>query len=418
MNIIYLLAEWTGLDIAIAAIYGILSLLLGILLGYSINSKYKKQIQTYEQDNVKLKSSVSNLEAQLEETKKARVNADDEITLLRNRVRDRDIRIREAEGKMALVSKRLEDSQAEITALKTKEQPVVVAKSIEKKVETPKVSKITTEIKSPTKPIFEAKPKKEVKEKKAAKKKGRPAGSKNKKSKASSSTVELKKKESVKKSTSKSKVEGKSKSETKPTGKKRGRPPGSKNKATTAAKTTKVTKATAEVKDAPKAKRGRPKKITAATTTITAESKRRGRPPGSKNKVTKIASPVKDAPKAKRGRPAGSTKKVTPTTTRRRGRPAGSVNKPKEVKRGRTRDDLTLIEGIGPKIEEALRNGGIKTFNKIAATKPEKLKSILLKANTRFGIAATDSWPTQAKLAAKGAMEELKAYQDTLDRGR
>ena len=77
-----------------------------------------------------------------------------------------------------------------------------------------------------------------------------------------------------------------------------------------------------------------------------------------------------------------------------------------------------MIEGIGPKMEDALRNAGIRTFAKIAATKPEKLKSVLVKANSRFGIAATDSWPTQAKFAVKGAFEELKAYQDTLNRGR
>jgi len=103
MNIFYL-ADFTTGDIVVAIMYGLLSLVIGIALGYSINSKYKKQVVNFEQENVKLNSSVNNLEAQLEETKKARSNADDEIDLLRNRVRDREARIRETEGKMCCKS--------------------------------------------------------------------------------------------------------------------------------------------------------------------------------------------------------------------------------------------------------------------------------------------------------------------------
>ncbi len=380
MNIYFLFSDVTNTDMFIAFLCSLAVFVIGILFGYSINSKYRKKVVEFEEDNVKLKSSVSNLEAQIEEAKKARSNADDEIVLLRNRVRDRDIRIRETEGKMAMVSKKLDDNQAMLSQLKA-EKEIVLPSS---KTKADKVASSITEIKT------------NVKSKDLPK-------------------VKKAKKDSDKKSTSKAKKSSskkiESKKDSKATGKKkRGRPAGSKNKAT-AAKTTSQKSSTKTVK-----------KVEA----VVAEPKRRGRPAGSKNKTQSTAKAVTAAkPASKRGRPAGSknktTKALAPSTTRRRGRPAGSTNKPKVAptgKRGRAKDDLTLIEGIGPKMEEALRNGGIRTFNKISNTTPEKLKSILVKANTRFGIAATDSWPTQAKLAAKGALKELKAYQDTLNRGR
>jgi len=174
----------------------------------------------------------------------------------------------------------------------------------------------------------------------------------------------------------------------------------------------------------PKRKPGRPATATKSTETKATGAKR-GRPKATTT-ASKTATPA--TPAKKRGRPAGSkntSKKITPTTTRRRGRPAASTakkvtsaKKTSPAKRGRKSDDLKLIEGVGPKMEEALRNAGFKTFAKIATSNPDKLKAVLVKANSRFGIAATESWPTQAKMATKGAFEELKAFQDTLNRGR
>lgn len=73
-------------------------------------------------------------------------------------------------------------------------------------------------------------------------------------------------------------------------------------------------------------------------------------------------------------------------------------------------DDLTLIEGVGPKINQLLNQAGIQTFSQLAATE------ILDDADLRFIDPA--SWPEQAQLAAQGKMAELEAMQARLKGGR
>jgi predicted flap endonuclease-1-like 5' DNA nuclease len=80
------------------------------------------------------------------------------------------------------------------------------------------------------------------------------------------------------------------------------------------------------------------------------------------------------------------------------------------------REDLKIIEGIGPKIESILNNAGILTFAQLAANDPVELKQILETAGLRLGDPTT--WPEQAKLAAEGKTDELQALQDQLKGGR
>ncbi len=79
------------------------------------------------------------------------------------------------------------------------------------------------------------------------------------------------------------------------------------------------------------------------------------------------------------------------------------------------KDDLALIEGIGPKIAECLNAAGILTFKQLSQTPVEKLRQIL--ADSKF-LGDPGTWPEQAKLAAEGKMEELKKLQDALQGGR
>ncbi len=81
-------------------------------------------------------------------------------------------------------------------------------------------------------------------------------------------------------------------------------------------------------------------------------------------------------------------------------------------------DDLTRIEGIGPKISGLLHEAGITTFAQLAATDVETLRQILVRAGRRFAMASPETWPEQAELAAKGAWDALKALQDQLKGGR
>jgi len=81
-------------------------------------------------------------------------------------------------------------------------------------------------------------------------------------------------------------------------------------------------------------------------------------------------------------------------------------------------DDLKMIEGIGPKIAEALTAAGIVSFSDLAAATAENLKEILEAAEGSFNAADSTSWPEQAQLAAEGKMDELKELQDRLTGGR
>jgi predicted flap endonuclease-1-like 5' DNA nuclease len=79
-------------------------------------------------------------------------------------------------------------------------------------------------------------------------------------------------------------------------------------------------------------------------------------------------------------------------------------------------DDLTQIEGIGPKVQQLLQGAGIRTYAQLAGAALESLTELVRSA----GMAMMDptSWPQQAKLAAEGKLEELAKLQDELKGGR
>ena len=80
-------------------------------------------------------------------------------------------------------------------------------------------------------------------------------------------------------------------------------------------------------------------------------------------------------------------------------------------------DDLTKIEGVGPKIAELLNAHGIKTYAHLASTSPERITEIL---NAEGGLMASrdpSTWPDQSAMAAAGQWEQLKQWQDQLDGG-
>jgi predicted flap endonuclease-1-like 5' DNA nuclease len=81
-------------------------------------------------------------------------------------------------------------------------------------------------------------------------------------------------------------------------------------------------------------------------------------------------------------------------------------------------DDLTVVEGIGPKIAELLHAGGITTFAALAGMSPAGLQAILDAAGPNFKLAVPATWPEQAALAAQNRWAELKVLQDKLNAGR
>jgi predicted flap endonuclease-1-like 5' DNA nuclease len=79
-------------------------------------------------------------------------------------------------------------------------------------------------------------------------------------------------------------------------------------------------------------------------------------------------------------------------------------------------EDLTILEGIGPKINTLLHEAGIRTFAQLALSEVSELKAILDPAGLQFIDPST--WAEQAKLAADGKFDELKTLTDSLKGGR
>lgn len=80
--------------------------------------------------------------------------------------------------------------------------------------------------------------------------------------------------------------------------------------------------------------------------------------------------------------------------------------------------DLTIIEGIGPKIAAILNKAGIKTFDQLAKAELVKVKEILAKAGKRYKAHDPTTWGQQAELAAAGKWEVLQAWKNRLKGGK
>jgi len=82
------------------------------------------------------------------------------------------------------------------------------------------------------------------------------------------------------------------------------------------------------------------------------------------------------------------------------------------------KDNLKLIEGIGPKIEGLLNDAGIITFEELTATKVDFLKAILEDAGSRYKMHDPSTWAEQAGLAHKEEWDALEKLQEELKGGR
>ncbi|GJM34495.1 MAG: hypothetical protein DHS20C18_34960 [Saprospiraceae bacterium] len=140
--------------------------------------------------------------------------------------------------------------------------------------------------------------------------------------------------------------------------------------------------------------------------------------PAVSDKKTKGAETVAEAPVAKAAAPV--VEKVKETKPAKEEAPkaskSGKITLPsgKKIKQ----DDLKLVEGIGPKIEGLLHDGGIKTWADLADAPGEKVQAILDEAGPRYNMHDPATWAAQAKLAAEGKWEELETLQDNLKGGK
>ncbi len=81
-------------------------------------------------------------------------------------------------------------------------------------------------------------------------------------------------------------------------------------------------------------------------------------------------------------------------------------------------DDLKIVEGIGPKIEQLFHSFDIKTWKALSETSVAKCQEVLDSGGDRYRIHDPSSWPMQAKMAYEGMWKELVKWQDDHKAGK
>lgn len=84
------------------------------------------------------------------------------------------------------------------------------------------------------------------------------------------------------------------------------------------------------------------------------------------------------------------------------------------VKEKSKKDDLKVIEGIGPAIERLLNKEEIHTYWQLADTDKDKLVALLTKAGPLYLSHGEATWAEQAALLRDGKMEEFKEFAKQL----
>jgi predicted flap endonuclease-1-like 5' DNA nuclease len=168
----------------------------------------------------------------------------------------------------------------------------------------------------------------------------------------------------------------------------------------------KETKSATTQKTAP-AKKAAPKKETkSATTQKTAPAKKAAPKKETKSPTTQKAAPAKKA----------APKKETKKDTVKKAVPAKKAA-PKKSSPAK-KDDLTLVEGIGPKIAGILNKAGINSFAELAKTKASSISDILKKAGKQYEVHNPTTWPKQSSMAAAGDWSKLEKWQSELKGGK
>ncbi len=132
----------------------------------------------------------------------------------------------------------------------------------------------------------------------------------------------------------------------------------------------------------------------------------------------KVEAPKEEVPKVETAAPVAVEEKAVEKVEKVKVE-APKEAAPKKAKKASAdkADDLTKVEGIGPKAAEALVNAGIATYAELAKAKADKIKEILTEASSRMAHLDPTSWPKQAKMAADGKWDELKEWQDNTKGG-
>jgi predicted flap endonuclease-1-like 5' DNA nuclease len=121
---------------------------------------------------------------------------------------------------------------------------------------------------------------------------------------------------------------------------------------------------------------------------------------------------------SKKAEAAADVKPAATAAAKKATTPAAKKEAPAKAKKTATADDLTIVEGIGPKIAELLVAAGLSTFADLAKAKPAAIKTILEAAGKRYQMHDPATWPKQAALARDGKTAELAKLQAELKGGK
>jgi large subunit ribosomal protein L21 len=80
------------------------------------------------------------------------------------------------------------------------------------------------------------------------------------------------------------------------------------------------------------------------------------------------------------------------------------------------KDDLTRLEGIGPKVAKLLNEAGITDFEALSKASVEEIQKVLNEAG--LPMLKPEGWIDQAYLAARGDWDGLQKLQGELQGGR
>jgi len=129
-------------------------------------------------------------------------------------------------------------------------------------------------------------------------------------------------------------------------------------------------------------------------------------------KSTTAAKPITNARrKTKPSKPKTTTKRVIAKKSKSTKKNIVATKKSTTKNRSAKTDDLTRINGIGPKIAVYLNDSGVKTFQRLAKFDPSKLSLLVQNSGIRVRQDDPSMWIEQAKLAQKNDWEGLNKLQ-------
>jgi len=79
-------------------------------------------------------------------------------------------------------------------------------------------------------------------------------------------------------------------------------------------------------------------------------------------------------------------------------------------------NSLTVVKGIGPKIQSLFYKNNIRSWSALAECDIERCQEILDAGGNSFSMHDPATWPEQARLAAEGEWKELYDWQNHLIR--